>query len=56
VSTATVKVCSHGQIVDTFPHPDTRIWHKDTGDFCTDRPEALKTATATLTVIPGTLR
>ena len=51
-----VRVCSHGQIVQTFPYPDTRIWHRDTQDFCTDRPETLKIGQATLTLIPGTVR
>lgn len=56
MSTTTVRVCSHGQIVSVAPFPDTRIWHTETRDFCTDRPETIRTAEAVQTIVPGTLR
>lgn len=45
-----VKVCSHGQIVETGPYPDARVWHTETQDFCTDRPETLQLKTAWVSV------
>lgn len=55
MATQTVTVCSHGEIVQTGPYPDTRIWHTESQTFCTDRPECLKSATAMLSIIPGTV-
>lgn len=44
-------MCSHNQIVSTGPYPDTRIWHMDTHDFCTDRPETLRTVDCAVTPV-----
>jgi len=51
MTTQKVLVCSHGEIVQTGPWPDTRVWHTASRTFCNDRPDSPQTKLAAVTVI-----
>jgi hypothetical protein len=46
-----VQICSHAEVVQVNPFPDTRIWHRESSTWCSDRPETLKTTDAVLTPV-----